>query len=153
MSQIEDTYLLRPARREDFPAIRALIHTVGINPTGLDWRRFLIAETPEGKLAGCGQIKPHRGGGRELASIAVAPEMRGNGVARAIIQSLLSTQKDELYLTCRASLGPFYQKFGFVVVNSNGLPPYFRTVQRFVSALQRLGMMNEPLLIMKRKGL
>ncbi len=143
-------FVIRRAVRADFPAIRALIHTVGINPTGLDWRRFLIAVTPEGKLAGCGQVKPHRGGSRELASIAVVPEMRGKGVARAIIEHLLAEQKEELYLICRLSLGPFYNKFGFRTAQAAELPPYFRTVQRFASAIQRLGMMDEGLLIMKR---
>lgn len=143
-------YVLRSAAKADFPAIRALIHAVGINPTGLDWRRFLIAETPDGRLVGCGQVKPHRGGSRELASIAVIPEMRGKGVARSIIECLLAEQGEELYLTCRVSLGPFYTKFGFRTAQAAELPPYFRTVRRFACAMQRLGVMDEGLLIMKR---
>ena len=34
---------LRAATEDDFPQIKALIHLVHINPTGLDWRRFLVA--------------------------------------------------------------------------------------------------------------
>ena len=64
-------FTVRPATREDFPAIRSLIHTVRINPTGLGWRRFLVAVTPQGRLLGCGQIKLHADGSREMASIAV----------------------------------------------------------------------------------
>lgn len=143
-------FILRPAAREDSLAIRALIHAVAINPTGLDWRRFLIAVTPDGRLVGCGQVKPHRGGARELASIAVIPEIRGNGVARAVIERLLADQREELYLTCRASLGPFYNKFGFRTAQAAELPHYFRAVQRFAGAIQRLGIMDEGLLIMKR---
>ncbi len=82
-------FIIRPALPEDFPSIRALIHVVKINPTGLDWHHFLVAVTPENKLLGCGQIKPHYDGSLELASIAVQEQARGQGVARAVIQELL----------------------------------------------------------------
>ena len=39
--------ILRPATAADFPAIRALIRRVRINPYGLDWRRFLVAVDTE----------------------------------------------------------------------------------------------------------
>lgn len=143
-------FILRRAVRADFQDIRTLIYTVGINPTGLDWKRFVIAVTPDGRLAGCGQVKPHRDGSRELASIAVAPQMRGRGLARRIIDRLLLENPGELYLTCRDHLGPFYQKFGFRAAEPEEMPRYFRTVHRFASAIQRLGMLDEGLLIMKR---
>ena len=53
-------FTLRSATAADFPAIRKLIWQVGINPIGLDWRRFVLAVDEEGRLLGCGQIKPHR---------------------------------------------------------------------------------------------
>jgi N-acetylglutamate synthase-like GNAT family acetyltransferase len=146
-----EAFFVKPAGQADFPAIRALIHEVGINPTGLDWRRFLIAVTTNGDLAGCGQVKPHRDGSRELASIAVDPSMRGRGVARAIIERLLTDNPGELYLTCRASLGPFYSKFGFRPAGPAEMPRYFRAVHRFGRAIQRLGIMQEALLVMIRK--
>jgi amino-acid N-acetyltransferase len=145
-------YVLRPAVQADFPAIRRLIHAVNINPTGLDWRRFLLAVSPDGELVGCGQVKPHRDGSRELASIAVVPRMRGNGVARVIIERLLAENTGVLFLTCRAHLGPFYSKFGFRIASQSELPRYFRIVQRFAGAIQRLGIMDESLLIMKRES-
>ena len=101
-------------------------------------------------MVGCGQVKPHRGGARELASIAVVPGMRGKGVARAVIDRLLEDQNEELYLTCRASLAPFYNKFGFRSAQAAELPHYFRAVRRFAGAIQRLGIMDEGLLVMKR---
>jgi N-acetylglutamate synthase-like GNAT family acetyltransferase len=149
---VAKTYVLRPAVQADFPAIRGLIHAVNINPTGLDWRRFFIAVNPAGELVGCGQVKPHRDGSRELASIAVVPQMRGNGVARVIIERLLAEHTGVLYLTCRAHLGPFYSKFGFRIAKQRETPRYFRTLQRFAGALQRLGIMDESLLIMKRES-
>jgi hypothetical protein len=39
-------FSLRPATVEDDPAIRGLVHIGRINPTGLDWRRFIVAVAP-----------------------------------------------------------------------------------------------------------
>ena len=82
-------FTLRPAAQADDQAIRDLVHIGQINPTGLDWRRFLVAETGQGQVIGCGQVKPHRDGSRELASIVVHPAWRGQGVARAVIERLI----------------------------------------------------------------
>jgi hypothetical protein len=45
-------FSVRPATRDDFPVIRSLINTVQINPTGLDWRRFLVVVMSQGNLLG-----------------------------------------------------------------------------------------------------
>lgn len=142
-------YHLRPAGAPDFPAIKALIRSAGINPTGLAWQRFILAVDPQGKMIGCGQVKLHRDGTRELASIAVAPEWRDQGVARRIIERLLADYPGTLYLTCRERLGPLYEKFGFRAVAPEQMPGYYRRVFRIVAFLRRLGLLPENLLVMK----
>jgi N-acetylglutamate synthase-like GNAT family acetyltransferase len=122
---------------------------VHINPTGLDWRRFLVATSPQGEIVGCGQIKP-QGELRVLASIAVIPAWRGRGVARAVIERLLAGSQGALYLTCRAHLGVFYEKFGFTVLVENDMPASLRRLSRFVRLLRRLRVMDEGLLVMWR---
>jgi N-acetylglutamate synthase-like GNAT family acetyltransferase len=144
-------FTLRPARADDADAIRELIHRVRINPSGLKWERFLLAVDEQDDLIGCGQIKPHRDGTRELASIAVVPERRGQGVARAIIERLLAENEPPLYLTCRASLGVMYQKFGFQPVSYLQLPIYYQRILRAAQFLRSRGWMKEDLLVM-RKG-
>jgi len=67
-----------------------LINRVGINPLGLDWKRFIVAETHYGGFIGCGQLKPPKDSSLELASIAVDASYRGQGVARAMIEHLLA---------------------------------------------------------------
>ncbi|PWH17570.1 MAG: GNAT family N-acetyltransferase [Anaerolineae bacterium] len=121
-----DEVILRQACAADLPAIRTLIYQVGINPLGLNWRRFLVAETQAGEFIGCGQLKPHFDGSMELASLAVVPAWRGRGVARRIIQQLMRNAPRPLYLTCLAHLGAFYEKFGFRVLGPEEMPPYFR---------------------------
>jgi N-acetylglutamate synthase-like GNAT family acetyltransferase len=124
-------FLVRAAVKEDFPAIRGLIREVHINPTGLDWRRFLVAVTTQNSLLGCGQIKFHFDGSRELASIAVQKKVRGQGVARSILQELLAHEAARpLYLMCRARLVTLYVKFGFQTIPQYDMPLYFQLIKR-----------------------
>ncbi len=143
-------YQLRPATEKDAADIRALIRLVGINPMSLDWRRFLVAVLQDGSLVGCGQIKPHGDGSNELASIAVHPTWQHQGIAAAIIQSLLNDRQGELYLTCRAGLGPFYEKFGFRIATGDELYPYYKRLTHLVGILGKMRLMGEGLLVMKR---
>jgi len=117
---------IRPALASDASRIRALIRLVHINPTGLSWRRFKVAVLPDGELVACGQVKPHPGGILELASIAVHPGYRGQGLGRAIIEALLAGGDNPLYLICRDSLAPLYNKFNFHSVTGEQLPPIFK---------------------------
>jgi N-acetylglutamate synthase-like GNAT family acetyltransferase len=148
----EQTFQIRPALHGDYPRIRALIYAVKINPMNLDWRRFFVAVSPEGDLVGCGQVKPHRDGSLELASIAVADAWRGRGIARDIIQALLLAHPGELYLTCRSRFAPFYEKFGFQVIGEAQLPPYFRKISRLARVFSSSGLIPGDLLVMRRAG-
>lgn len=143
-------FSLRPANQSDAGAIRSLVLQGGINPTGLDWRRFIVAALPSGEVIGCGQIKPHRDGSFEMASIAVRPGWRGRGVARAIITRLLTSHTGELYLMCRSPLGPLYEKFGFRELQEEEMPRYFRRVSRVIRLAGALFREGERLLVMKR---
>ncbi|GAB4492261.1 MAG: hypothetical protein Fur0016_26110 [Anaerolineales bacterium] len=142
-----DDVKLREAVEADFPAIRALVRQTGINPLGLDWSRFIVAESLAGGFIGCGQLKPHSDGSLELASLAVVPAWRGKGVARLIIQALMAKAPRPLYLTCRGALGPFYEKFGFRVLRPDEMPPYFRRLSRLAGIVGKL--LNETMLVMK----
>jgi N-acetylglutamate synthase-like GNAT family acetyltransferase len=138
---------LRPATADDAADIKALIHLVRINPTGLDWKRFLVACSADGELIACAQVKPHADGTLELASLAVRPAWRGQGWARRLVERLLSQSPRPIYLTCRSSLGVFYEKFGFRALTSDELTPYFRRIQRLADTF--LFRKDETLLVMR----
>ncbi len=142
-------FSLRAATAEDFPVIRDLIHRVRINPMGLDWRHFVVAVDGSGRLLGCGQLKPHGRDIAELASIAVEPEDRHHGVARAIIEHLIARAPRPLYLTCRSNLGQFYEKWGFRSIDVDEMPPYFRRLSRLASFIFALSVRDGGLLVMK----
>jgi len=141
-------YTLRPATEADSPAIKALIRQVRINPTKLDWHHFTVTVVG-GDLIGCAQLKKVPGNLTELASLAVRPAYRQQGIARALIEHLLSDAPRPVYLTCRSGLGGMYEKFGFRALEVNEMPGYYRRLQKLAGLLMGLTSRNEFLLVMK----
>jgi N-acetylglutamate synthase-like GNAT family acetyltransferase len=142
-------FTLRPARESESSLIKDLIHLTGINPMGLDWKRFVVAVNDREQVIGIGQIKPHGTDVLELASLAVYPEYRGLGVARAIIEHLLKESPRPLYLMCESSLGPLYEKFGFRALNYEEMPRYFQRISKLAGIVTTLARREERLLVMK----
>jgi N-acetylglutamate synthase-like GNAT family acetyltransferase len=75
-------FTLRSAQARDEMVIKGLIRETRLNPMGLKWPNFVVAEDEQGQFIGCGQIKTHKDGTRELASIAVVKAWRGRDVAK-----------------------------------------------------------------------
>jgi len=141
---------LRKARKDDRPGINKLVRRSHLNPTGLDWKRFVVATDSDGKVISCGQIKTHRDGSSELASLVVDNRYRGQGIARAVVDFLIQSHQGDLYLMCRSTLGNFYLLFGFAVIAETEMPIYFRRVSRVASIARKLRDNGSILLVMKR---
>jgi N-acetylglutamate synthase-like GNAT family acetyltransferase len=144
-------YTLRPARETEAAAIKDLIHSVGINPMDLDWKRFIIAVDAQDQILATGQVKPHGKDIHELASIAVVPECRGQGLARAVIEDLLKDSPRPLYLTCRSKLETFYEKFGFRAISYEEMPRYYQRLAKLLGLLSNVARLaqKERLSVMK----
>ncbi|HET7009290.1 MAG TPA: GNAT family N-acetyltransferase [Anaerolineales bacterium] len=143
---------LRRAARGDGRKIRALILRTGINPMSLEWQRFIVAEDGAGQFVGCGQVKEHRDGSRELASIAVEEAWRGRGIASRLIRELMQRHAPPLWLTCRSNLAEFYGRFGFVeVAEPAQMAPYFRKIVRLARMFHWLAP-GERLAVMVWRG-
>jgi N-acetylglutamate synthase-like GNAT family acetyltransferase len=121
--------MLRPATQADQAAIKQIVREARINPTGLAWKRFLVA-VADGQIVSVGQVKPHFDGSRELASIATVPARQGQGFAGRIIGELLDRERGDLYLVCGSTLVRFYERFGFHRAEPGELTPLFRLVRR-----------------------
>lgn len=149
-SAVQGEFRIQPAEHTHSAPIQALVRSSGINPTGLAWQRFLVALDAAGELIGCVQIKPHRDGSRELASLAVAPQWQSRGVARALVEAILAQHPGTLYLMCQARLGVFYEKFGFVRIPVDEMTRYFRRISKLAGVVLAMRAAEEQLLIMRR---
>jgi len=100
-------------------------------------------------MIGCGQVKLHRDGSQELASLAVRLHDRHQGVARALIENLLEGQIRPIYLMCHSGLGLFYNKFGFQAIGEGEMTPYFRSINRFFHIFRLTRVTEERILVMR----
>ena len=147
MHEVE--FIIRPARESDQAILRQIINKARLNPLGISWRAFDIVEGARGQVLGCGQIKHHREGSKELASLYIAPEFRGQGIAAALIRQLQSKARSDLWLTCRSDLIPFYKRFEFTEVGDpTQMPRYFRRVWQLFRLFTRLVGGGEHLAVM-----
>ena len=142
-------FTLRPARETDSKPIKELIHLVGINPTGLDWKRFIVAVNVEDQVIACGQLKPHGEDILELASLAVQPEFQGQGLGRLIIEDLLKKSPRPLYLMCMSKNGGLYEKFGFRSLEYKEMPRYFQRISKLAGFATTFRHSGESFLAMK----
>jgi amino-acid N-acetyltransferase len=145
-------FVLRRAGAREQGLIWRMVIGAGLNPLHLRWNNFILAEDAQREIVGCGQVKTHKDGSRELASIYVKPEARGRGVAHAIIEKLLAGAASPIWLTCRRELVDFYRRFGFEeILSAEEMPAYFRRVKRLVGFLSRTDL-ESPLAVMCRRG-
>lgn len=149
LDRLPEGVSLRPARASEQAILRAIIRRARINPLGLNWQRFVVVADQQGSVVACGQVKPHRDGTRELASLAVVEAWQGKGLARAIIEHLQQVSGPPLWLTCRERLAPLYRRFGFQQVQrSADMSPYFRRLDRVAKTILRFARQGGGLAVM-----
>ena len=142
------TATIRAAKAEDQATIRRIIRAANLNPMSLDWPNFLIAEDAGG-VVGIGQVKTHRDGSRELASIAVVPARQGQGIGSAIVNALLDRHGGGvLHLTCERKNEGYYERFGFRRLPHKEWPRYFARLLPLVNAVAWLG--RTEIIVMRR---
>lgn len=104
---------LRPARREERWLIVRRILREGLDPTKLDWRRFVMAEGADGAILGFAQMKQFSTGEREFGSLVVEPEARGQGIGGTLLAHFLDSFPRPIYLFCGLHNVSYYRRFGF----------------------------------------
>ncbi len=112
---------IRPATDTDRSAILRLMRPRDYNRINLRPACFVVAEEA-GTILGIGQIKRHRDGTAELASLVVVAHRRTEGIGRALVRALVAQHQGALYLFCLAELENFYARLGFQPVAQRQLP-------------------------------
>ncbi|MBE0688760.1 MAG: GNAT family N-acetyltransferase, partial [Anaerolineae bacterium] len=112
-------FTLRRAVEADQPIIRRLVLSECLNPRDVHWQNFLVAEDEEEKrIIGIGQIRLH-GTVKELGSLVILPEYRGQGLGAALISALESQAGYPLYLMCASDKVPYYRRFGYYLLDES----------------------------------
>ena len=104
--------VIRRAFRSDQAAITALVHSENLARDDLDWRRFVVA-LAHGRVIGAVQMRRHADGSQELASLVVAPQFRGRGLAAQLITTLLAQHASPVQMITGARFARRYARFGF----------------------------------------
>jgi N-acetylglutamate synthase-like GNAT family acetyltransferase len=122
--RVEGT-LLRKATENDQAAITALVRQARLNPRGLAWPAFLVADR-DGEVVGAVQLRPHDDGARELASLVVRPDHRGHGIGMALLDRLLADEPGTVYVVTEREHAEPYERRGFSAATSSSLPRSMR---------------------------
>lgn len=113
--------IVQPAVEADQSTIRSVLRSAGLSSRGVQRSGFFVAKD-QGQLIGVGQVRPLRGGGRELARVAVVRERRGEGIASKIIRALIARESGPLYGICLLEMSGYYEQFGFRIATLHELP-------------------------------
>ncbi len=135
----------RHATELDQQAIRALVHSERLNPIGIKWPNFLVAAIGD-RIVGAAQIRKHSDGSRELGSLVVAKDARGHGVASRMIDTLLSKEREPIWLITAEPYANAYARWGFQQIEPRAAPVKVRhnyrmgSLARIVSFFMRRPM-------------
>jgi amino-acid N-acetyltransferase len=114
-------YTLRRATEADQPTIQRMVSSERLNPRDVHWQNFIIAEDEDERIIGIGQIRLHDRV-KELGSLVVLPEYRGQGVGAAIMQALETRGGYPMHLMCGAHNVAYYQRFGYRLLADGEIP-------------------------------
>ncbi len=123
---------IRPARMGDIPAMAELINyhaergrMLHRSPAYLyeRVRNFCVCQI-DGSVVGCCAVEPVWNDLGELKSLAVAKELRGQGIGRSLIERCLETGRgiSIMRVFCLTREAEFFENLGFMRIERNKLP-------------------------------
>ena len=138
MSSESAAMQIRVAVEADLSAIESLLRANNLPVADISKApigRFLVTEGASGSVIGIGGLE-QLGSSVLLRSLAVAPEVRGIGIARALIARLEDiarsrARQDVWLLTTTAE--QFFERAGYLLVNREDVPSEVRFCEQFAS--------------------
>jgi len=113
--------VVRRARPDDQPVITAMVRRARLNPSGLQWDRFVVGER-DGRAIGVAQLRQYPDGTKELASLVVEPGERQHGIATQMVDALLADETRAVYALIDQRFVSHFVRWGFDQVNPTRLP-------------------------------
>ena len=119
--------LVRPAVAADEAGVRRLMRGERVNPFGIDWRNFVVAEAA-GEVVGCAQLRPAGPEAVELGSLVVRADLRGAGLGARLIEAALARAGGRrVFAVTAAARAGYFARWGFRPVGGAAAP---RSVRR-----------------------
>tara|TARA_B100000378_G_C17944910_1_gene378035 strand:+ start:214 stop:630 length:417 start_codon:yes stop_codon:yes gene_type:complete len=116
---------IEAAKAADLPEIDELIAAVKGDRADLGAEQFVVAKSEDARILGCGRLRPYPDF-CEIASMAVADDVRANGIGRAIISRLLERYAGTIYLICEDEVVEFFRRFEFELILEAEMPTGLR---------------------------
>lgn len=112
----------RRPRELERSSIINILNVVSGDTSNIDLKKFLVLEC-ENRIIGCVRIKEINGF-FELASLAVLPEYRNQGIGTHLVKEILliESNKRPIYLLCHQRNQLFYNRLGFSKEDPVDLP-------------------------------
>lgn len=98
-----------------------MVRRAKLNPTGLRWEGFVVAETG-GRVVGIVQLRRHADGATELASLVIEPEARGQGIVKLLVDGCLAGEDGPVHAVLDRRYAADYARWGFAPVAVEELP-------------------------------
>lgn len=115
-------FSIRPAQTSDRWLIIRRILREKLDPSKLDWQRFVVAESPIGEILGFAQMKNLGDGVQEFGSLVVESHLRGQGIGDALLHFLVDPAPKPVYLLCGANRVRYYRRFQFELLSEDKMP-------------------------------
>jgi amino-acid N-acetyltransferase len=124
----------RPARRKDWPSIRALLQSCNLPLAGAeDYLDTFLVAAVDGRIVGCAGIERH-GDAALLRSVAVDAASRGQGVGVALTRRAVALAKKldvRQLVLLSTSAEDFFPRFGFSPITRAQMPDSLTDSEEF----------------------
>eukprot|EP01023_Acetabularia_acetabulum_P027465 TRINITY_DN26009_c0_g1_i6.p1 TRINITY_DN26009_c0_g1~~TRINITY_DN26009_c0_g1_i6.p1 ORF type:complete len:181 (-),score=15.41 TRINITY_DN26009_c0_g1_i6:758-1300(-) len=145
---------IRRGKQEDMGQIFRMVLRERMNPLSLKPDRFVVAERDgSNELAGCVQLADLKNNFKELRTLIVQPEYRGEGIGQILVSEILKdVGESEVYLVTLESTFQFYEKFGFVTIDPSQVPEqlWVLRIEVVLGKIVAKLLVNKPLIVMKK---
>lgn len=138
---MEPTITIRQATEKDQLAIKVLVRSERLNPHNLDWQNFLVAVDQRG-LVGAVQLRRHVDGSRELGSLVVKKEARGQLIASRLIDALISGVSQRVLMITASVHAARFRRWGFRPIEPSAAPAPIRRNYRIGSLISLTALLT-----------